>query len=378
MAEYLSALETPSVVIDQEKLRQNIGRVRDIAAAHGLNVRPHAKTHKCLEIARMQLDEGAVGLTCSKTDEGIELLKGGVPSITIAYPLIARGKVERLLLAARETGGEVLITVDSKLGVQTIAAVSESLGRQTSVFLKIDVGLHRCGVDKDDPQMVFLAKAIDEQPSLRFAGLLSHAGHAYGVATVDEVRHIAEQERETMLAARDTLRSQGHEVPEVSVGSTPTVLACADFEGITEIRPGNYVFMDRTPLRFGLIEVHEISLFVVATVVSRNDQYLIVDAGSKVLSSDGGGHGFSGMGGFGLAHPLGEETAPTEMLVVEKLSEEHGWIGRKGRDIPLGTRVKILPNHACVVGNLADQYALCDSKGEVIGAWRVAARGKVL
>ena len=377
MAEYLSELETPSVVIDQGKLRQNIRRIRDIAAAHGLNVRPHAKTHKCLNIARMQLDEGAVGLTCSKTDEGIELLKGGVSSITVAYPLIAGGKVERLPLAARETRGKVHFTVDSMLGVKTIAAVSESFGVQTSVFLKIDVGLHRCGVEKDDPQMVFLAKAIDEQPSLRFAGLLSHAGHAYGVATADEAKRIAEQERETMLAARDTLLSQGHEVPEISVGATPTVLACADFEGITEIRPGNYVFMDRTPLRFGLIEAHEISLFVVATVVSRNDQYLIVDAGSKVLSSDGGGHGFSGMGGFGLAHPHGEETDLEEMLIVEKLSEEHGWVGQKGRDIPLGTRVKILPNHSCVVGNLTDQYTLCDCKGEVIDIWRVAARGKV-
>lgn len=173
-----------------------------------------------------------------------------------------------------------------------------------------------------------------------------------------------------MLAVKARLEEDGVAVPEVSVGSTPTELSRESFEGITEIRPGNYVFLDRTQLRLGVCQEADCALFVLATVVSANDDYLIVDAGSKTLSSDAGAHG-SGAPGSGLAVPL--RGGPGLELV--KLSEEHGFLRRDGRDLQVGERLLILPNHACPVANLADELSVVDTAGGC-REWKVEARGR--
>jgi D-serine deaminase-like pyridoxal phosphate-dependent protein len=207
-------------------------------------------------------------------------------------------------------------------------------------------------------------------------GILSHAGHAYGAGTVENVRRIAEEERHIMVRVRKRLESAGIHVPEVSVGSTPTVVAAESFEGITEIRPGNYVFMDRTQYALGIASNEQITLSVLATVVSRNDDYLIIDAGSKVLSSDRGPHGSDALEGFGEAFTL-EDAVQEQGWIVEKLSEEHGFIRRRGHDDPeIGTRLRIIPNHSCVVANLTDELVMVDGAGapRIV---QVDARGRV-
>jgi D-serine deaminase-like pyridoxal phosphate-dependent protein len=245
-----------------------------------------------------------------------------------------------------------------------------------NVFLKVDVGLHRCGLREDDPLLMKLAKALHEESSLNFLGLLSHAGHVYGAKTFDEARKIARDECQILARVRRQLEDNGIPVKEISVGSTPTILASDSYEGITEIRPGNYVFMDRTPLRFHLIEPDQIALSVLATVVSANSEYFIIDTGSKVLSSDLGAHGIAGMEGYGLAYPAERFQEKDAEMVVVKLSEEHGFVARRGLDLPIGSRLRLIPNHSCVVANLADTYMVVRDD-QVIDQWAIVARGEV-
>lgn len=177
-----------------------------------------------------------------------------------------------------------------------------------------------------------------------------------------------------MLVVRDTLLANDVPVPEVSVGATPTVLASTHFEGITEIRPGNYVFLDLLPVRAGVAQQSDIALSILGTVISKNNDYFITDTGSKTLTSDTGVHGMTGTQGFGLAYPLDHYQAADYALIVEKVSEEHGLIRRTGFDLPIGSQVRIIPVHACPVANLAREYVVLDD--DQLVTWPVeAAKG---
>ena len=373
----LSQIETPAVLVDRERLLGNIDRAQALANRHDVALRPHVKTHKCVEIARLQLERGAVGVTTSKVDEALVFIEAGVPSVTVAYPLVDEAKVRRLLAAAEAHGTDLRVSVDSRLAVEMLARVAGELRMRVGALVEIDVGLRRCGLRENDPEIVELARLVRNSGGLRFTGLLSHAGHAYGAASADEVAQIAAEERGILKRVRQTLETAGIEVAEVSVGSTPTVLASEAYDGITEIRPGNYVFMDRTPLRLGLASMEEIALTVLATVVSRNNDFFIIDAGSKVLTSDLGAHGTPGAGGYGLAFPLAEPLPAGSSLTIARLSEEHGFLPRAESDLPIGTKVRIVPNHACPIVNLADELVVV-SAGSEVDRWRVAARGRVL
>ncbi|MFN2509042.1 MAG: alanine racemase [Chthoniobacterales bacterium] len=372
----LSQIETPTVLVDHERLLRNIEWVQGLAAKRALRLRPHIKTHKCLEIAQLQLDRGAVGLTASKVDEALVFIESGVRSITVAYPILDPRKLERLLTATEHNQTDLGVVVDGSLGADRLIDAAGKTGRSVAALIEIDVGLHRCGLAEDDPTLIELARAIRASRNVEFAGLLSHAGHAYGASTVEEIAEIAAEECNILKRARARLENAGIPVPEVSIGSTPTVLASTTFEAITEIRPGNYVFLDRTAVRLGLAGLERVALTVLATVVSRNESFLIVDAGSKVLSSDRGAHGTDQGEGYGAAFPLEQEWEEAAALKVVKLSEEHGFVERGSLDVPIGTKLRIVPNHACPVVNLAEHLTIVSGDHE-IARWPVAARGKV-
>ena len=376
-AEPLSGIETPAVVVDRERLERNIDWAQALANRHRVALRPHVKTHKCLEIARLQLARGAVGLTASKVDEALVFIEAGVPSVTVAYPLVDERKLWRLLTAAKRCGTDLRVVVDSRVGAELLGWLAAELQTDVAAFVEIDVGLHRCGLTENDPELPGLVQRICAFERVRFAGLLSHAGHSYAAATASEVCEIAATECQILERVRGRLEDARIEVPEVSVGSTPTVLASESYGGITEIRPGNYVFMDRTPVRLGLASLDEVALTVLATVVSRTAESLIIDAGSKVLSSDLGAHGTGGAGGYGLAFPLGDSFESGSGLTIARLSEEHGFVAHGGREIAIGAKLRIVPNHACPVANLADELVIASGDNEV-ARWQVAARGKVL
>lgn len=370
----LPDIETPAVIVDRVRLERNIAAGATIARDGRVALRPHVKTHKSVRLARLQMLAGASGLTVAKSSEALVFIAAGLPAVTVAYPLLDGAKIFRVLRAAQEKGTALRLIADSEVGVDAIAREAAALGVTADVQIKVDVGLHRCGVDPVSAGALILARRIADAPSLHFGGLVSHAGHAYGAAGPDAVRAIARAERETMLRLAERLCREGLSPPSISVGSTPTVWKNGGFDGISEVRPGNYVFMDLTQVALGLVPRQDLALSVLATVVSCNDTYAIVDAGSKVLSSDRGPHGSTLLDGYGLATRPSEPDAPD--MPVTKLSEEHGFVAHGGRRPALGERLQIFPNHACTVVNLAHEFLVLDESG-VVESWPVDAQGRV-
>lgn len=354
-----ATMETPAVVVSEAALRANIDRVQAIADGAGCELRPHVKTHKSLAIARMQLEAGAAGITVAKTEEALVFMRGGVSSVTVASPVLHPAKIDRLLAAAAEYGTDLRFIADSALGVRLLSERALAGAATAGIYLKVDVGLGRVGVLPGDAHAAGIADMMARLPGLRFLGILSHAGHAYGADGPDGVAAVAAQERLDMLALAHRLRGAGVDVPTISVGSTPTVLASASFDGLHELRPGNYVFFDMNAVRQGICALSDLSLGVVATVLSTG-AHTIVDAGSKTLSSDLGAHGMSGGHGYGRAFPFGRSLG--EGFPVLRLSEEHGFLP-PGIGLRPGDPVLILPNHSCPVANLVGRMTLLRMDG---------------
>jgi D-serine deaminase-like pyridoxal phosphate-dependent protein len=366
-------IETPAVLIDRLKLEANLLSMQELADKHGLALRPHAKTHKSVQIGRRQIALGACGLTVATVDEALVFGAHGITSITISRPIVSSEKIDRVL-AGLAPGIDLRVVVDSESGVAAAAGPAADSQRTLGVFIKVDVGLGRCGVDPGGSGALELARLINESAHLEFRGILSHAGQAYAADSREAAAEIAAAERLTMLGVRDALIGGGVEVPEVSVGATPTVLAAANFEGITEIRPGNYVFLDLLPIGVGVATEDQVALTVLATIISKNSRYFVTDAGSKSLTSDSGVHGMTGTKGFGAAYPEDRYLSPDHRLRVDGLSEEHGKLARTDFDLAIGSRVRIIPNHSCPVANLAQQLVIV--QGGTITQWPIdAARG---
>lgn len=365
---------TPFVLIHRARLLANIRRAAAVATHAGIGLRPHVKTHKTLEIARLQQEHGAIGLTASKPDEAEVFVRSGFQDVLLAYPVIDAARVTSLLQVAGEKRATVTFIADSPEGVAALSQAGEAAGRILPVRIKIDVGLHRCGVAADSPALERIARSLKEHPFVAFKGLLSHAGHAYGSKSREELVEVSRSEQRQMALAKERMAGFGLPEAAISVGSTPTVMTSESFSGIDEIRPGNYVFFDLTAIRLGIASFDDVALGVVATIVSMNDEFYIIDAGSKALTSDLGAHS-SGGSGFGLAVPF-VQTGEPDRLPVVRLSEEHGFVERRGGNLVLGSRLLVLPNHACPVVNLFDELAVCDPAGGH-ALWPVSARGRV-
>ena len=365
-------VETPATLIELPKLEANLTSMQRLADANGVALRPHAKTHKSIEIGSRQLALGASGLTVATIDEAVVFARDAkAGSITISRPIVSETKLDRLFAELGDADVDLRIVVDSEDGVAAADAAAARASRRPGLFIKVDVGLHRCGVDPHSSRTLDLARQIDSAANLEFRGILSHAGQVYAVTSRAEATAIAEQERVLMLQVRDQLNTAGIAVAEVSVGSTPTVLAAESFEGVTEIRPGNYVFFDLLPAKVGVATEAEASLSVLATVISKNDEYFITDAGSKTLTSDTGGHGMVGAQGFGVAYPTDRYLSPEHRMLVAGLSEEHGKLARGDFDLAVGSTVRIIPNHSCPVVNLARELLVLD--GEECRSWPIDA-----
>jgi D-serine deaminase-like pyridoxal phosphate-dependent protein len=356
-------LATPAVLIDVAVLDRNIAAMGAAARAAGVRLRPHAKTHKLPEVGRRQLAAGASGLTLAKTSEAEVFADAGFDDLFLAYPVVGLGKPERLLALAGRV--RIAVGVDSLDGARALAAPFAAAGRAVDVLLKIDTGSRRVGVRPEDAPA--LAVALAEVPGLAFRGLFTHAGHTYGAETAEAVRVAGEGEGAALARTAAQIRARGVDVAEVSVGSTPSARHAMRVEGVTECRPGNYVYHDATQVSLGTCGLEDCAMTVVATVVSVPERgRAVVDAGSKTLSTDPlrphpGGHGFV----------LGRKSR------LSRLSEEHGVIDVvEGESFRVGERVRILPNHACVVSNLHDEV-IAVKDGRVAEVWRVAARGMV-
>jgi D-serine deaminase-like pyridoxal phosphate-dependent protein len=359
----LETLATPAVVVDLDVLERNIARMAARAREAGVRLRPHAKTHKCPEIARLQRAAGAWGLSVAKVGEAEVFADAGFDDLFVAYPVVGADKGRRLVTLADRV--RLAVGVDSVEGARTLAEPFRGAGAALDVLLKVDVGYGRVGVPPE--HAVELAGQIVDVPGLRLRGVFTHAGHGYLAEARAAVDEIATQEGARLAATAADLRAAGFPVEEVSVGSTPTAALAMRVPGVTECRPGNYVFHDASQVALGTCGIEDCALTVVATVVSvPAPDRAVVDAGSKTLSSD---PLRPRPGGYGQV--LGRASR------VEKLSEEHGVIAvADGESFRVGERVRILPNHACVVANLHDR--LVGVAGDRVEAvLEVTGRGKV-
>jgi D-serine deaminase-like pyridoxal phosphate-dependent protein len=359
----LAEIETPAVLVDLDVCERNLMDMAARARRAGVRLRPHAKTHKCPELGTRQLALGAVGLALAKVSEAEVFAAHGCTDIFLPYPIVGADKARRLLaLGAR---ARVAVGVDSLTGAASLAGVFAAAGKRLPVHLKVDTGYHRVGVAP--AAALGLARQVAALPGLELCGVFSHSGHAYLAESPAQVAAIAQTEVDTLGAVAAALRADGLAIEHVSVGSTPALHHAPHAAQVNEWRPGNYLFHDASQVSLGTCTLADCALTVLATVVSvpRRDQ-AVLDAGSKTLSSDPlrpAGHGFGWLLGYRSR--------------VRALSEEHGIVALEADErLEVGQRVRLLPNHACVVANLhAHLYGL---RGEQLERrLHVAARGCV-
>jgi D-serine deaminase-like pyridoxal phosphate-dependent protein len=368
----ITEMPTPQVLVDSTRLAANLDRMQRTASAGGLSLRPHAKTHKSPAIARLQIDRGAIGICCAKVGEAEVFAAQGIEDIRLPYPVhpTNASRVLRLMETTR-----VSIIVDHEAVARAWAQVMQRAGRALDVLVKVDVGFHRCGIDPSASDAAGFVRRVGALDGLRLRGLLSHAGHAYLAGSEEELRRIAADEATTLA---QLARESGIGLEEVSVGATPTARFSVGEKNLTEIRPGNYAYFDRTQVALGAGGYEDCALTVLARVVSRPSRdRVILDCGSKTLSSDGA-RGFQPTPGYGVVLKDLESSEPDPGLLIERLSEEHATVRVVGGASALepGNLVRVLPNHSCVVSNLVDCIRMVDGS-TVVETLPVAARGKI-
>jgi D-serine deaminase-like pyridoxal phosphate-dependent protein len=373
----LNDLRTPAVLIDRSRVLTNIQRMQDAASRSGVRLRPHAKTHKSPTIARWQIEPGAIGICCAKLGEAEVFADAGIEDIRLPYPLNP-ANADRVLSLLDRT--RLSFIVDHLDVARAWSDAMVRAARSVNVLVKVDVGFHRCGINPALPGASEFLQKVARLPGLALQGILAHAGHGYHAGSEADLEQIAAEEARLLNDIACAARRDGLPIAEVSAGATPTARYSLRHQGLTEYRCGNYVFFDRTQVGLGAATVDDCAMTVLARVVSKPAaDRIVLDCGSKTLSSDGA-RGFTSTPGHGavfreLTTNAGQK--PDADLIVERLSEEHATVRVASGSTSLepGDRVRVLPNHACVVTNLVDELWLVD--GDRIEALPVVARGKI-
>ncbi|NLJ25758.1 MAG: hypothetical protein GX354_10150 [Firmicutes bacterium] len=353
-------LPTPALIVDRKRLKGNLERMAEVVAKAGVKLRPHIKTHKSPFIAHWQQELGARGVTIATVDEAEVMVYNGIKDIFMAYPVVERYRALRLARLSRLA--TVAVGVDSRAGASMLAEAAGKYNTKIGVLIEVDTGLKRSGLASIG-EVMDLASTIGKLPNLELKGLFTHAGHAHG-EDMEGRRTIGQREGEMTVVIADALRKAGFPIQEVSTGSTPSAAIVAKVPGVTEIRPGTYVFNDGSLVASGMVSWDQCALTVLATVVSKpTPQRCILDSGSKSLASDKQ----KNVPGFGSIKGL-------ETITLSWLNEEHGVIESSSLDLGIGDKVEVIPNHACTVMNLFDEYYLVED-GLVLGRIPITARG---
>jgi D-serine deaminase-like pyridoxal phosphate-dependent protein len=366
-------------VVDLDVLERNVRAMADHASQFGVALRPHAKTHKTVEIARMQLAAGALGLTLAKIGE-VEGLLDGAPKdeplplqdVLLAFPIVGQEKLGRLLELGRRV--RVTVSLDSPDAASQLGEAAAAQGTSIGILVEVDTGGRRCGVLPGQPTLD-LARHVAGTPGLTLRGIMTHEGHAYG-ATPETLREVSQQAGRVMVELGRMLRADGHEAPVISVGSTPSARHIAEVPGVTDIRPGTYVFQDYNQIRLGVATEDVCAGTVHATVIARPaPDRAVVDAGTKAVAADRGM-----VGGVTPVQQEGYGCVKGQAgWHFARASEEHGVLLRldmgHADDLRVGDRVELIPNHICPAVNLFDRLVV-QRDGIVQGSWAVAARGR--
>lgn len=360
-------LDTPCMIVDRAKMADNIKRYQAIANEAGIALRPHAKTHKTPQIARMQIEAGAVGVTVAKLGEAEVMADGGVRNIVIAYPVVGREKLERLVRLAERV--ELAVACDGYEVAEGISNAALQAGIVVNVWVEVDPGYGRVGV-LPGRSLELLAQSLVSLKGIRVTGVLVFAGHSYDAERDEQRKEIAASEAAIAVGAAKTLRGFGFPVETISAGSTPVSRFASSMSGVTEIRPGTYVFGDLTQVKAKALSIEQCALTVLATVISRPaPDRAVIDAGTKVFTMDGEDSAIGTGRGYVIGHPD---------VQVSWFNEEHGvlTLPPSEQGIKVGDKLEIVPVHCCAVVNMLEELYVAEND-RVQETWIVAARGKV-
>ena len=338
-----SQLPTPAVVVELDQAKQNMQVVIEQARAQGIKVRPHIKPHKSVTLAKMQIELGCQGITCAKLGEAEVMADHGLDDILIAFPLIGEDKMTRLGHLLDQAS--VLTIINSMAGAAQLSQLGQAKGRVLPVLIELDGGIQRGGLQPLQPALDF-ARSVRNLPGIAICGLMIYSGNIYAEKNLAGFEKITRQEQEKILATAEMLKADGFCCDVLSGGNSFAAKSVDLLAGLSEIRPGNLIFNDCNQLSTGMASEEECSLRVIATVVSTiGDNRAIIDAGSKTLTTDT----CKNRSGFGYV------TGRPDIL-ISKLNEEHGFLeSRQPLNLAIGQKIAIIPNHACVIPNLANE-----------------------
>lgn len=367
----LGTIKTPSLILDANKMKRNAERMTARAKSLNVALRPHVKTHKCAEIAKIQM-AGNAGIMVSTLAEAHYFLQHGFADITYGVP-IEQGKFAEAIELAKNCEQFSVLTDDA----ETVGKLNETARKENvklDAFVKIDCGYHRCGVEPHTTAAIEIPQRISDASNLNFAGILTHAGHSYHARSPEQLLAIARTERDSMTNLARKLKDENINVPEVSIGSTPTMNAVDNLEGVTEFRCGNYIFYDAFQATLESCQFEDCALTVLTAVVHRDltRRKIVVDAGAIALSKDRGAVEFDAACGYGRVLDL---QGADLNLRVKSLSQEHGEIevGDETllRELKVGARLRILANHSCLTAAQHSHYHVLEND-RIVDCWEMA------
>ncbi len=356
----LADLPTPSLILDRRVLAANLDRMRGRARALGVALRPHLKTAKSGAVARLAMGPDGGPITVSTLAEAAYFVDQGFTDITYGVG-ITPAKLDQVA-ALQAKGADIGLVADNLAAAAAVAERGAALGISFAVHIEVDTGGGRGGVAPDDPAAVEIGRLLHGAPGTNLRGVLTHAGHSYACDSVAGIRAVAAQERDGVRAAATALRDAALPCPELSVGSTPTAMFAEALDGITEMRPGVYMFMDLYQAHLGVCGLDDIALSVLASVVGHKPvlNRLLVDAGALAMSQD------PSLPGYG-------QVRGSPALKLAGVNQEHGLIEAAAplpyAELPVGARLRLLPNHACMTAAMHDRYHVVDGGDDVVAVW---------
>ncbi|MFC6673691.1 DSD1 family PLP-dependent enzyme [Marinobacterium aestuariivivens] len=350
----LQELDTPTALIDTRRMQRNIERMQERVKTLGVRFRPHVKTTKCLPVVRAQIAAGAQGITVSTLKEAEEFFDAGIADILYAVGMVP-GKLPQAL-ALRQRGCDLKIIADNVAAAREIGSFGKTHGSVFEVWIEIDTDGHRSGIKPEEEALLEVARVLQES-GMRLGGVMTHAGSSYDYDNHADLLAISERERAGAVRAAQRLLEAGLPCPVTSIGSTPTALTAEHLDGVTELRAGVYVLFDLVMRNVGVCTVDDIALSVLTTVIGHQEEkgWAIVDAGWMAMSRDRGTQ--KQKHDFGFGQVCTEDGAVLEGYILSGANQEHGILSRSGETdrsiaerFPIGTRLRILPNHACATG----------------------------
>jgi D-serine deaminase-like pyridoxal phosphate-dependent protein len=366
----LDQLDTPAALVDLQRMQHNIARMQARLDSLGVRFRPHVKTSKCVPVVEAQRAAGAQGITVSTLREAEQFFAAGITDILYAVGM-APAKLPQAL-ALRRKGCDLKLITDNVDAANAIAAFGSEHGETFEVWIEIDCDGHRSGIPPEAPMLLEVGRAL-AQPGARLGGVMTHAGSSYELDEPEALAAMAEQERAGCVRAAERLRAAGHTCANVSVGSTPTALSARSLPGVTEVRAGVYVFFDLVMANVGVCTADDIALSVLTTVIGHQAEkgWAIVDAGWMAMSRDRGTQKQRHDYGYGQVCAL--DATPLRGYAMSGANQEHGIVSREGEPdheiverFPVGTRLRILPNHACATGAQFPEYQAVAGDGAVV------------